>query len=285
MDFPALYDGAEEASSAAQAEYLRLIKSEYGLLFIAAVLSMQPFSSVPFLIVYALIFIASGAIMLFRTLQKPDQDWYKSRALAESIKTSTWRYAMRAYPFTTVGQAARDEFRRFLAAILESNRHIGHRIAPVDPAAQQITPEMETTRDLPLADRKALYLSDRIRDQRTWYSRKAGYNKKCMRLWIWVCAAIYVAAAVSVLSRISNPDWVLPTEPLIVAASSIIGWMQIRKFSELSSAYTLTAHEIGIIEGRLAEADTEDKFSDFVNEAELAFSREHTQWVARQQQG
>jgi hypothetical protein len=61
--------------------------------------------------------------------------------------------------------------------------------------------------------------------------------------------------------------------------------MQIKKFSELSSAYSLTAHEIGIIEDRIDEADTEDEFSDFVNEAELAFSREHTQWLARQQQG
>ena len=58
--------------------------------------------------------------------------------------------------------------------------------------------------------------------------------------------------------------------------------MQIKKFNELTSAYTLTAHEIGIIQGRLEEVDSEEDLSEFINEAELAFSREHTQWVARQ---
>ena len=58
--------------------------------------------------------------------------------------------------------------------------------------------------------------------------------------------------------------------------------MQIKKFNELNSSYTLTAHEIGIIQTRLQDVEAEEEFSDFVNEAELAFSREHTQWVARQ---
>ncbi len=51
---------------------------------------------------------------------------------------------------------------------------------------------------------------------------------------------------------------------------------------KLASAYSLTAHEIGIIESRLATDASENEWSGLVNEAELAFSREHTQWVARQ---
>lgn len=66
-------------------------------------------------------------------------------------------------------------------------------------------------------------------------------------------------------------------------ASAIIGWTQVKKFNELASSYTLTAHEIGIIQSKVHDAQDEDAFSDFVNEAEQAFSREHTQWVARQQ--
>jgi len=66
-------------------------------------------------------------------------------------------------------------------------------------------------------------------------------------------------------------------------ASSIIGWTQIKRFTELASAYTLTAHEIGIVVTSLDEATDERSFSNVVNESELAFSREHTQWVARQQ--
>ena len=57
-----------------------------------------------------------------------------------------------------------------------------------------------------------------------------------------------------------------------------------QRHSELASAYALTAHEIGIIEERARGTSTNKEFSNFVNDAEQAFSREHTQWIARQHQ-
>jgi hypothetical protein len=69
---------------------------------------------------------------------------------------------------------------------------------------------------------------------------------------------------------------------LIVIAASIIGWMQIKNFNELAAAYTVAAHEIGLIKIRAAEVTRDDAFSEFVNDAEKAFSREHTLWIARQ---
>ena len=57
--------------------------------------------------------------------------------------------------------------------------------------------------------------------------------------------------------------------------------MQIKKFSELAAAYTVTAHEVGLISPKLDAVQTESELSDFVNEVEQAFSREHTMWIAR----
>ncbi|MGF7008923.1 DUF4231 domain-containing protein [Aminobacter sp. BE322] len=285
LKFPALYNDADVASGNAQREYLRLVILEYLLLFIAAVLTIQTFDETPFIILYALVFIVSMITMLIRTLQKPDQDWYKCRALAESIKTSTWRYAMRAEPFDDAkAQDARTDFRNMLKAIFNSNQHIGNRISGLRADGKQITEEMDELRNKNLDERKNIYLEDRIRDQREWYKKKAKFNKKAMNIWIFVCIFVYVSATSLVLLRIKFPDNFVPTEPIIVIASSIVGWMQIKKFSELSSSYSLTAHEIGIIEDRANDADTNEEFSVFVNEAELAFSREHTQWVARQLQ-
>jgi hypothetical protein len=282
LKFPALFQEADDASGRAQKEYLRLVKVEYALLLLAAVLAMRVFeASTAFLIGYAMVFVASLVVMLLRTLGKPEQDWYRCRALAESVKTSTWRYAMRAAPFDGVSKPdPRTEFCEFLEAIFEANRHVGHRMTAAAADADQITPEMDEIRAKPLTERIAFYLSDRIRDQRQWYVRKALANQKSVRVWIFICVAVYLGATASVLIRILEPAW--PSEPLIVVASSIIGWMQIKKFSELSSAYTLTAHEIGISEGRIGAVQTDEAFSDFVNQTELAFSREHTQWVARQ---
>jgi hypothetical protein len=193
---------------------------------------------------------------------------------------------MRAEPFGDAESVTqpRAEFRNHLRAILETNRHIGARIPPDGAADDQITLSMETTRALCLEDRKDFYDKHRIREQRSWYQRKAISNKKASRRWVIAGFSAYIIAIIVVILRIAFPNQSLwPTEPLIVAASSIIGWTQVKKYNELSSSYTLTAHEIGIIQGRIQDVRDEPEFSDFVNEAEQAFSREHTQWVARQQ--
>ena len=75
------------------------------------------------------------------------------------------------------------------------------------------------------------------------------------------------------------PFW--PTDVFVAASASLLSWMQAKRFSELASSYALAAHEIGLIrENSLQPIDDED-FSMFVGDAENAFSREHTQWVAR----
>lgn len=193
---------------------------------------------------------------------------------------------MRAEPFGDADDVAirRAEFRNHLREILDANRHIGDRIPPDAAANDQITPSMEATRALPLEERKAYYEKYRIREQRAWYARKASANRTASRWWMIGGIAAYGLAILLVLLRIAYPEPdVWPIEPLIVVASSIIGWTQVKKFNELASSYTLTAHEIGIMQSRVQEVAKEKEFSEFVNDAEQGFSREHTQWVARQQ--
>jgi hypothetical protein len=147
----------------------------------------------------------------------------------------------------------------------------------------QITEAMEDVRMISRADRMAYYLSHRVDEQRSWYKRKSTTNRDSARRWIWVSGAAYVLAAGMVLTRIAFPDWKYwPIEPLIVVAASIVGWMQIKKFNELAAAYTVAAHEIGLIRPKADVVTNEKQFSEFVNDAEKAFSREHTLWIARQ---
>lgn len=286
ITYPALYDAASAASAGAQRRYLWLLRLEYASLIIAAIFSLDFSHAREYFVGYALVFVLSLAILLLRSVTNPEQEWYKARALAESVKTMTWRYCMRAAPFSDAPHvgSARREFRQQLRGILESNRSIGERIPPKSAANDQVSSQMQETRASSLHERKLLYLNMRILDQREWYKQKAIRNRNARRIWIAIGILVYFAAIISVLIRIDfNLAKVWPTEPLIAVASSILGWVQIKKFSELSAAYTLTAHEIGILQGQLNEIESEVDFSDFVNEAELAFSREHTQWMARQQ--
>lgn len=236
--------------------------------------------------VYTVIFLGALTALLYRSTTKPEQGWYKGRALAESIKTSTWRYCMRAAPFQDAKDVKepRAEFRSHLKSVLESNRHVAEKMSPGEAAKDQVTDSMENIRALSLKDRKNFYDMFRVRDQRRWYQIKSGANKRAGAAWVTLCVIVYAFAIASVLLRTVFPEWkIWPTEPLIVAASSIVGWIQIKRFNELATSYALTAHEIGIIQGKIFEIKSEQDFSEFVNEAELAFSREHTQWVARQQ--
>lgn len=286
FDYPALYSLASQLSANSQITYLGLIIFEYALLIVAASFALD-FSRAPlYFVIYAFVFLGSLIVMITRSKQKPEQDWYKGRALAESIKTSCWRYCMRAEPFGDADSPAihRAEFRNHLLAILAANRHIGDRIPPDRAADDQITRSMESARALSLEDRKAFYLEHRIRDQRNWYAAKAGANKRASSRWMIAAIVVYALAILLILMRIAYPEHrIWPIEPIIVIASSIVGWTQVKKFNEISSSYTLTAHEIGIIQGNLEEVSSQTEFSQFVNEAEQAFSREHTQWAARQQ--
>jgi hypothetical protein len=67
----------------------------------------------------------------------------------------------------------------------------------------------------------------------------------------------------------------------VALAASTLSWIQAKRFSELSASYALAAHEISFIKEQAASIKKDDNLSQFVGDAENAFSREHTQWVAR----
>jgi hypothetical protein len=282
-DLPALYRTADESSADAQRTYLLLLRLQYGLLFAAAVIALWHGSTTLY-VAYALVVAGSSVLLIYMSVKKPEGDWYDCRAFAESIKTSAWRYMMRAEPFVASDAEVKRKFADFLKAILEANSHVREPLAKRPVTGEQITAPMDAVRALPLRDRKDRYRQERIADQQDWYIAKVGINRRQFRVWVTLCVLVQVAAiTLAVLRIVYDQAWTLwPTEPLLVLASSIIGWIQIKKFNELASAYNLTAHEIGIIATRIDGIATEAEFSEFVNEAERAFSREHTQWAARQ---
>lgn len=283
LDYPALFISADEASNSYQFLHLRLVKAEYATLFIAAVFSLHFLHGVAYYTIYAFVFVVGLAISLTRTLRKPEQDWYRCRALAESVKTLTWRYMMHAHPFDANPQQNRAEFRNQLDLLFSDNRTTAEKIDPNWSANDQITPMMDEIHSKSRQERMTYYLENRVNDQRRWYVKKAAKNRSDARFWFLIGAIGYLFAAAMALSRIALPDWKYwPIEPIIVLAASIVGWTQIKKFNELSAAYTVSAHEIGLIQPRAQEVTSDAKFSEFVNDAEKAFSREHTLWIARQ---
>ncbi|MEY9362839.1 hypothetical protein ABH994_005560 [Bradyrhizobium yuanmingense] len=282
-DYPALFLDADNASNRYQAKFLRLIRGEYLTLFFAAVFSMSFLNGVVYYLIYAGVFVVGLVILITRAQSKPEQWWYRCRALAESVKTLTWRYMMHATPFGADDTQAKKAFRDHLHVLFRENIETARQITNDWSGNDQITQTMENVRAQSRQDRIAYYLKHRVEDQRGWYKQKSSTNRICAQRWVWASGFCYVIAGSMALSRIALPNWPYwPIEPLIVIAASIVGWMQIKKFNELAAAYTVAAHEIGLIRPMADDVTNDDHFSEFVNDAEKAFSREHTLWIARQ---
>lgn len=282
IEFPALYNSADDASTTAQNTFWWTIRWEYFLLFCVAVASStRGLSGLNPLILTLLLVILAG-LFVFKVYKKLDQDWYRCRALAESVKTSAWRFCMRSHPFqdATSVEQPKAEFRNLLRDILKANQHLAERLQ--NDETEQVTASMLQLRTLSLEERIDYYVTHRIDNQRRWYSRKSKVNKRAFQYWVAATILVYVVAAISLNGIQLGIGWATYAfDPLIVVVTSAIGWLQMKRHGELTASYNLTAHEIGIIRGNSDAVKTEEQFSEFVNEAELAFSREHTQWVAR----
>ncbi|WP_297104639.1 DUF4231 domain-containing protein [uncultured Devosia sp.] len=282
LEYPALYTSADRGSARAQFKFLWMIRTEYILLLVvSASLASADIFKQSRLTVTVLLVILAG-LFVYKVVRKLDQDWYKCRALAESVKTLTWRFCMRAHPFVDADriEIPKAAFRNQLRGILKSNQAIAQEL--ITPESEQVTVSMLDIRGLGLRERIAYYIANRVDDQRRWYARKSVWNRRMLHVWVAITIVIYVAAALSLYSdELGYSGLSRLFDPLIVLVTSVLGWVQMKRHSELVASYNLAAHEIGLIKGNAESVKTESEFSDFVNEAELAFSREHTQWVAR----
>jgi len=281
-DYPGLYQETDQASVKAQKVYLRSIALYLLLLIVAAVVSLLMGTSTILAILAALIFVVTLFLSIALAVKRYDKTWYNARAVAESVKTVTWRYIMHAEPYDGDDTVARHDFIKDLQQILEQNKDLARVFSGDKAATEAISTEMARIRQLPREDRMRLYLTDRIDEQRGWYCKKAALNRRQALCWFILMGIAQVFALGFVLVRIAKPTWGhLPVGVCIVCAGAALTWIQLKRFQELSTAFSLTAHEISLLREHSQDASSDAEFSDFVNDAENAFSREHTQWQAR----
>lgn len=279
---PGLYRSAETLSLSYQKYFFLALFAHLTTLVLAAGFSVANSPAWQSALAQALLLLAALGCSIYLAACRPDKYWYAARAIAESIKTMTWRYVSVAEPFDKDEHLARAEFRNKLKALVEQNRDVAAKLIEHLQDAP-ISTEMDRMRAASLAERRQRYLDKRITDQLGWYAKKARFNANASKIFFALLISANVIAVVLALMRIkfhAEPIW--PTDVFIAIAACLLTWMQAKRFSELSTSYALAAHEINFIRGKAGEANSPKDFSLFVADAENAFSREHTQWVARQ---
>lgn len=266
-DYPALYASSDNASVISQARYLRFIKSYSWIMIIAAGLGVYGIDEKNAAIVAAVFIIASIFVSVLMVMRKDIDSWYRARAVAESVKTSTWRFMMRAEPYSSSDDisSTKSQFINLIRAILCEHKYLSHELGSEFSANDQITLKMCEIRSLSLEERKDIYLRCRIDEQRDWYKLKSEYNKRHGIIWISILIGCQAFAVIFVLLRIGYPEWgYWPVEVFVVGAGGSLTWIQVKKFKELASAYALTAHEVGMVKADLGQISTEEEFSQFV---------------------
>jgi hypothetical protein len=279
--YPALYRSADVLSLSYQRTLFRAVCANLSLSVLGAILSALNSHNPTVALVQALSLLGALGCAIYLFAAKPDRYWYAARAVAESIKTATWRFISVAEPFNHSHDEDRAAFRNMLRAIVTQNRDVAQRLTRFLDELQ-ITSEMLARRDRPLEERLASYLDGRVIDQQKWYAKKAAHNQHRATVGYIVLIVVNGLAVAFSIARIQFVEakfW--PTDIWIAAGASIVAWLQAKRFSELASSYSLAAHEISLIREQSAFIRSESEFSRFVGDAENAFSREHTQWVAK----
>ncbi|MFD8542965.1 DUF4231 domain-containing protein [Streptomyces sp. NPDC059649] len=275
-DFPAVFRSADAASLSGQRRYMSGTKWRLLLAIAAAVCAVSSADAAVALVLLA--FLATVYVEVWMLSERPERAWYDGRALAESAKTLSWRYAVAGDPFPAdlPTDTAERRFHRRLEVLLREAP--SDSIVPVGSMAA--TEVMAELRRSPFAARKQAYLAGRIADQQQWYGAKATTNIALARRWrlaLITVEGLGVLAAVLRLLEIISFDL-----PGVLAAVLGAGaaWFAVRQYESLGRAYTFAATELSIVHQRLTAVHDESRWAQEVADAEEAISREHTMWRA-----
>lgn len=288
-DYPMLYQASDFSSIQAQKKHFRLFKAKIALLLIIAVVASLAWNQVPSLrtpaaIILAIFLVVSMLISAFMDKRKFDWIWFSSRAIAESVKTESWKFMMKVDPYNGAikGSEAENSFLDRLDELLHRQSSICSELTPYLQKGGLITKRMKQIRNDTLKNRCNYYTQNRIGNQRIWYTSKAKLNKQQESRWFIISWILQVVAATIAIVVISFSDLLIsPVGILTTAGVGALSWTHARSYRELSQSYGLAAQELALLEERASQATTEKKLGKIVLDTERAISREHTIWLAR----
>jgi hypothetical protein len=303
IEYPPLYVAAAEAARLGQRNYKRLTALDLSMTLLALGLGfvisvgvattamsddMRRTVDAAAVVLVATFFLLALLVKLFENSRPYDDDWFNGRAIAETAKSLSWRFMMRTPPFE--GQAADGQLSSELAALLDSMREIRQADQRLPAEPRLIPAAMGEMRGRPLADRRELYLRQRLFEQAHWYRRRSAQHRQAARRWFWVafaCELLAVAAALSALAAVAlgqtdDVEQALLRGMSLLAALAIavIAWTQISRDDELARSYAAVLHELLLTAAAAEQATTEEALAQVVRDGEEALGRENQTWVA-----
>ena len=284
LEFPSILEATERASAEAQKSFFRVTGGSFAVLALASMVSLFPVTGMIATvtsIIGVLFFLLVILIQVSNVKGSQEQKWYEARAASESIKTAAWEFSVGGEAYRIGDEEAEERFRNSLREILSELRTLD--VGSDGAKLSAVTPSMLTLRKSNRSLRESVYLEQRVQDQVAWYSKKAKFNKRKQRCFYILVILVEAIAVIFGLLRIAGMIEVDLLSPIAAIAAGLIGWMQAKNYSNLSAAYAVTSHEVAMVPKTLSAESSEEVWAQAVHDAEAAFSREHTMWLARRQ--
>jgi len=284
-DLPRLFHLADSTAVKKQRAYYGVLLLQLGLFLLFAILTLFAKGNPALILIQIITLTTIFAIAIYLLVSKSMAQWYSYRALAESVKTLSWRFMTKTSPFTEADEEkARAEFDARLTELCTQDPELKTVLGmwEADPHIKLIPQKMVDLRDTTSEQRWELYRTWRVHDQFQWYQRKALRNKR--RYLAFTAAyvlSLFLAIILLILNYVIASAAVLPFDVLVTLASAFLTWIQAKRFSELASTYHQTSREIEHLALYEPPEITNAALSEFVQNTENAFSREHTTWFAR----
>lgn len=288
-DFPSLYQSADQAAIKIRRKYFYFRLWHLVLLILGSVVAVLG-TIIPetflawFQIGIAVILVVGVLINIIPRVRKYDETWFECRAIAESTKTATWRFMMKASPFEDDG-TAEEMFTSKVSEIRKGRSSVLRTIVQYqNPDTELITKSMKEMRQKGIEDRKSKYLSSRLLDQKNWYWEKSHSNSTVESRLFYTIMALQFFAIIFAIIQCVLSTWPVNVVPVLMTlAAALIAWNQMKRHSELAQSYALIAQELEELETGFPRLTQESDFCKFVNDVEYAISREHTMWCVRRE--
>ena len=293
--YPPIVGAAENLASGAQSRYFWTTRAD--LLLLVAAASMIVFFVLAedrlwdtnqgrnqlFRLAMPLLLGGSFAAKILNRKRDVEGQWIQARAVAERVKSLSWRYAMHVSPFTdglsaTESDAAFEEQVVHLAGALASSAE-GSETGPWQNV--RVTTSMRDLRNLETGLRQQIYLRDRLVDQVDWYTRRAIRSKRASRRWYQRSVTI---KALSLIAAILAVFW-LPVAVFVgfgtTLGASALAASKLGRHEEVQRRYAQAGSELTLLRARIAEATDNASLAAGVEAAENVISREHAIWIGR----
>lgn len=281
--FPELFNAVDEQAAEHQRRFLALKATELTALAFGALVGIlgsdDLWGAAGLLAV--LCFLVAVFIRFSGSGQEAEKRWYDARAAAESVKALSWEYAVAGESFRLSDPDPESAFLERLRQILKALPSLN--IPANSEAKAGVTESMQELRGASRDERYDRYKAERIEDQVSWYARKAERNKQLSRRWSRGVIAVEITAVCVGLLRIRGVIEVDLLGAFGALSAGMIAWIQAKSYTELSESYSVTSHEVGIVAQSVRSDVEEEVWAQSIHDAEAAFSREHTMWLARRQ--